>query len=177
MAERGQTVSSELVTLTYGALVASLVRDHQDTRLVNAELDRLGFNVGIKMVDEYLAKAGVQGCNTFRDVCQSIAKGALKMFLGVSGAESSKWREDNKQCSIIWKGNPLNDFVELPPALAAAGPSSFSYSLTFICGCVRGALSMLNMVVECTPVRDELCGAADNEIRITLTEVGIFSHV
>lgn len=36
-------MNSELFTLTYGALVAQLLRDHEDVDAVNAQLDKMGY--------------------------------------------------------------------------------------------------------------------------------------
>lgn len=44
-----------------------------------------------------------------------MARVGFKMFLGVS-AELGKVSEDEKQCSVLFRGNPLDQFVELPPS-------------------------------------------------------------
>ena len=77
----------------------------------------------------------------------------------------SKWREDGRQCSLMFKGNPLAEFVELPYEL-----SELDYNIV-ICGAIRGALQMLQMSVECQLVRDEVKGSSESEIRLTLKEV------
>ena len=38
-----EKMNSELFTLTYGALVAQLLRDYEDVDAVNAQLDKMGF--------------------------------------------------------------------------------------------------------------------------------------
>jgi hypothetical protein len=43
-----------------------------------------------------------------------VTKQAFKMFLGVS-ATTTQWSEDRKACNIVFKDNPLGDFVVLPP--------------------------------------------------------------
>ena len=77
----------------------------------------------------------------------------------------SRWREDGRQCSLVFKSNPLAEFVELPYEL-----SELDYNIV-ICGAIRGALQMLQMSVECQLVRDEVKGSAESEIRLTLKEV------
>ena len=37
-----EKMNSELFTLTYGALVAQLLRDHEDVDAVNVQLDKMG---------------------------------------------------------------------------------------------------------------------------------------
>lgn len=76
-----------------------------------------------------------------------------------------RWREDGRQCSLVFKSNPLAEFVELPYEL-----SELDYNIV-ICGAIRGALQMLQMSVECQLVRDEVKGSPESEIRLTLKEV------
>ena len=51
-------VSAELFTLTYGAIVTQLVADYEDEHEVNAQLLKLGKSIGVRLVDELLAKTG-----------------------------------------------------------------------------------------------------------------------
>eukprot|EP00823_Brevimastigomonas_motovehiculus_P009237 TRINITY_DN8900_c0_g1_i1.p1 TRINITY_DN8900_c0_g1~~TRINITY_DN8900_c0_g1_i1.p1 ORF type:complete len:193 (-),score=28.54 TRINITY_DN8900_c0_g1_i1:68-646(-) len=157
-------INSELLTLTYGAMVSQLIKDYKEVKSVNQELESMGYNIGVRLVDEFLAKSNVKSCSNFKETASVIAKVGLKMFLGISG-EATNWREDGKQCSIVFRGNPLNDFVELPNHL-----SDLQYS-NIICGVIRGALKMLQLIVECQIVKDELKGNSDTEIRLTLKEV------
>lgn len=43
-----------------------------------------GYNIGVRLVDEFLAKSNVDKCNSFQDTCDVIAKVAFKMFLGIN---------------------------------------------------------------------------------------------
>jgi hypothetical protein len=42
----------------------------------------MGFNIGVRLIDEFLAKSGVNNCSNFRETADVIAKVAFKMFLG-----------------------------------------------------------------------------------------------
>jgi len=159
-----EKINSELLTLTYGAVVTQLIKEYKDAKTVNTELDKMGYNIGIRLVDEFLAKSVVQSCVNFRETAQVIAKVAFKMFLGIA-AEVVKWREDGKQFSLVFKGNPLTEFVELPAQYA-----DLHYD-NVLCGVIRGALQMVNLVVECSYVASELKGSAESEIRVTLKEI------
>ena len=35
-----------------------LIRDHEDISAVNSELEKMGYNIGQRLIDEYLAKVG-----------------------------------------------------------------------------------------------------------------------
>lgn len=50
-------VSSELLTLTYGAFVHKLIKDTENAEEVNAILDRMGYNIGCRLIDEFFAKS------------------------------------------------------------------------------------------------------------------------
>ena len=51
-------VSTELLTLTYGAFVSKILREnkHKPIDEVNAQLDKMGYNIGTRIVDEFFAK-------------------------------------------------------------------------------------------------------------------------
>jgi hypothetical protein len=51
------TVNAELLAMTYGAVVVQLLKDYSDVALVNAELEKMGYNIGVRMVDEFFAKS------------------------------------------------------------------------------------------------------------------------
>jgi len=64
-------------------------------------------------VDEYFAKTGGGRCLDFREAAEAVAKGGLKLFLGLN-ATCQNWAADGLSCSIVLDENPLADFVELP---------------------------------------------------------------
>ena len=54
---KSSKVSSELLTLTYGAFVSKLIKDNQhNIESVNSQLDKMGFNIGQRLIDEFFAK-------------------------------------------------------------------------------------------------------------------------
>ena len=75
------------MTLTYGAFVSKLIKDNQhNIDEVNSKLDKMGYNIGTRIVDEFFAKAppGRGVCKSFRETVEVIAKEAFKMFIGVT---------------------------------------------------------------------------------------------
>ena len=72
---------------------------------------RRGYNIGVRLVDEFLAKAQIGTCQSFQETAEVIAKAGFKMFLGVSaevvGASATEFR-------LQLTENPLAEFVELP---------------------------------------------------------------
>ncbi len=61
---------------------------------------RRGYNIGIRLVDEFLAKAKISKCNSFRETADVIAKGALPMFLNIQ-ATVTNWSPDGTECSLV----------------------------------------------------------------------------
>eukprot|EP00928_Gymnodinium_smaydae_P047161 TRINITY_DN31461_c0_g1_i1.p1 TRINITY_DN31461_c0_g1~~TRINITY_DN31461_c0_g1_i1.p1 ORF type:complete len:190 (+),score=48.96 TRINITY_DN31461_c0_g1_i1:66-635(+) len=158
-------VNADVLALTYGALVSQLLRDIEDVDAVNVQLEKMGYNIGLRLVDEFLAKSGLGACADFRETAEVVAKVALRMFLGV-GAEVVLWNRELTACSLVIPENPLADYVELPPHLT----NRLWYS-NLLCGVVRGALEQLQLRVECTFEKDILNGDEHNVIRLELKEV------
>lgn len=76
-------------------MVGELIRDLEKTDKIQEELDRMGHSMGIRCVEEFLAKAGgdvissssnSSNNNSFADTAD-LMKMALKMFLGVSAID------------------------------------------------------------------------------------------
>eukprot|EP01035_Chromulina_nebulosa_P017934 gene17934-23556_t len=154
-------INSELFTLTYGSLVQQIIKDYEEVSLINQQLEKLGHNIGIRLIDEFLAKSGINNCSNFRDTAEIISKVAFKMFLGIT-ADVTSWNSEGTACSLILYENPLSDFVELP----------IQYSDLVYCniliGVIKGALEMVQLQVDCKFVRDVLRGDELSEIRLEL---------
>ncbi|CAA0822273.1 Transport protein particle (TRAPP) component, partial [Striga hermonthica] len=144
-------VNAELFTLTYGAIVRQLLTDLEEVEEVNKQLDQMGYNIGVRLVDEFLAKSNVSRCVDFRETAEVIAKVGFKMFLGVT-ASVTNWDSEGTTCSLILEDNPLVDFVELPDTCQGL------HYCNMLSGVVRGALEMVSMKTEVTWLRDMLRG-------------------
>lgn len=46
----------ELFTLTYGALVTQLIKDYEEDGEVNKQLDKIGYNIGIRLIEDFLSR-------------------------------------------------------------------------------------------------------------------------
>ncbi|KAF3129808.1 transport protein particle 22 kDa subunit [Orbilia oligospora] len=159
---RTDKINAELVTLTYGSVVAQLCKDLDgDYVEVNKQLDKMGYNIGLRLIEDFLAKSNMQQkCANFRDT----ADVGFKMFLNITPTIAN-WSSDNKQFSLLFDENPLADFVELPDDGKAQ--SELWYS-NMLCGVIRGALEMVQMSVDAHFVSDVLRGNDTTEMRINL---------
>jgi hypothetical protein len=189
--------NTELFALTYGSLITELLKDYENNiPEINTQLDRIGHSIGVRCIDELLAKIEVNGvalppCRTLKDTAEVVAKIGFRMFLGVTCDVSNV---TDKSFSLFLYENPLSIFVELPEndynasnggtssggggdddgsgTTKTDGPdwSQLKYSNVY-CGVIKGALEQVNMKVECDFVRDVLRGSEVNEIRVVLKEV------
>lgn len=154
-------ISAELFTLTYGAIVMQLIKDFDSVDEVNTQLEKMGYNIGVRLIEEFLAKSSVT-CSqrgNIKEVATIIAMTAFKMFLGIT-AQVANWSADGNEFSLVLDENPVTDFVELPEEY-----SKLWYS-NLICGVIRGALEMVQLKVECKQVRCTLKGDDNDEIRV-----------
>ncbi len=154
-------VNAELFSLTYGSMVAQIIKDYEEVDKINIQLEKMGYNIGVRLIDELLAKSGLGSgppC-TFRETADVICKIAFKMFLNIS-ADIVNWEPNDSAFTFAFGDNPLSDFVELPSHL-----HELKY-LNLLCGVIRGALEMVQTEVDVTFVKDMLCGDTRNEVRV-----------
>eukprot|EP01029_Cantina_marsupialis_P029326 TRINITY_DN780113_c0_g1_i1.p1 TRINITY_DN780113_c0_g1~~TRINITY_DN780113_c0_g1_i1.p1 ORF type:complete len:189 (-),score=45.45 TRINITY_DN780113_c0_g1_i1:75-641(-) len=162
--ERMEKVNSELLVLAYGSFVAQLMKDFEDPALVNEQLFSVGHNIGVRIIDEFLAKNPLcDSCKDFKESIEVLTKVGFRMFLGISG-QSTNWNVDCTSCTIVVKDNPLDEFVELPKEYDDLWFSNL------LCGVIKGALEMINYEIKCSYSKDRLHGAATDEIFVELIQ-------
>ena len=167
-----EEINSEILTLTYGSLMVRLIKDYEKPEEINDQLEKMGYNIGIRLIDDFLAKSCIDPPKTFEEAISIITNNALKFYLNV-GAKyelvktDSNMIDTNQQYEyrIYFSENPLNDYVELPDKFKGLWYSNM------ICGVIRGALEAINIKVECKYSKDTLKGNDLNEIRVKLIEI------
>jgi len=151
-------VNSELFTLTYGALVCQLVKDYETIDDVNKHLDRMGYNIGIRIIEDFLARTGSPRCSDMRETAEKIQL-AFKMYLGVS-PNVTNWSGASDEFSLCFESTPFAEFVELPDNCTA-----LKYA-NILPGVIRGACEMVQMEVQSWIQQDTLKGDNTTEIRV-----------
>ena len=144
---RVDKVNAEIVTLTYGTIVAQLCRDltipntasKTDYTAVNTELDRMGYNMGLRLIEDFLAKSNTGQCSNLRETAEMISKVGFKVFMNITPTVTN-WSADSKTFHLVFEDNPLADFVELPDDGRAQDELWYS---NILCGVIRGALEMV----------------------------------
>nr|XP_010963761.1 trafficking protein particle complex subunit 3-like protein [Camelus bactrianus] len=145
-------INKDLFVLTYGALVAQLCKDYEKDEDVNKYLDTMGYGIGTRLIEDFLARSCVRRCHSYSEITDIIAQVAFKMYLGII----------RNEFSLILDKNPLVENVEELPA----GRSSLCYC-NLLCGIIRGALEMVHLAADVTFLQDRLKGDSVTEIGIT----------
>lgn len=151
-------VSNDLITLTYGSLVSQLFKDYETAEDINKQLDRIGYNIGIRLIEDFLAKKCTSRCHDLRDVAEKI-QSAFRMYLDIN-PQISNWSAGNDEFSLVFDTNPLTDFVELPDSCL-----NLRYCNLYS-GAIRGALEMVQIEVKTWFVQDYLTGDPTTELRV-----------
>jgi len=151
-------VSGELFSLTYGALVSQILKDYHNVEDVNKQLEKMGYNIGVRIIEDFLARTKEGRCTDFRDTAEKVQAG-FKMYLNVSPTVTS-WSSANDEFSLVFEANPLGEFVELPDNYNA-----LKYS-NILCGAIRGALEMVHLEVGAWFAQDSLKGDNVTEVRV-----------
>ena len=130
-----EKINAEFLTLTYGSLMVRLIKDYEKPEEINDQLEKMGYNIGIRLIDDFLAKSCIDAPKTFDEAISIISKEAIKYYLG-NGAKYELIKSDNMSDSnqqyeykIYFNENPLNDYVELPEKFKGLWYSNMSQML------------------------------------------------
>lgn len=66
--------NAELFAFTYGALVVQLIQDYEDYSAVNTQLEKMGYSIGTRLIEDFLARSNLGRCSDFRETGEVISK-------------------------------------------------------------------------------------------------------
>ncbi|KAB1275432.1 Trafficking protein particle complex subunit 3-like protein [Camelus dromedarius] len=69
-----QFKNKDLFVLTYGALVAQLCKDYEKDEDVNKYLDTMGYGIGTRLIEDFLARSCVRRCHSYSEITDIIAQ-------------------------------------------------------------------------------------------------------
>ncbi|KAJ7406703.1 trafficking protein particle complex subunit 3-like protein [Willisornis vidua] len=100
--------SRELFVLTYGALVAQLCKEYEKDEDVNTCLDSMGYSIGIRLIDDFLARSAVKKCRSYSETADMIAQDLVIIDSGfrsnpnVTSSSTRRWKQpDNTLWSTV----------------------------------------------------------------------------
>ena len=67
--------------MTYGALVVQLIQDYEDYAEVNKQLEKMGYSIGTRLVEDFLARSAMGRCADFRETGEVVSKVRRWFFL------------------------------------------------------------------------------------------------
>lgn len=134
------------------------MKDYQNVDDVNKQLERMGYNMGIRLIEDFLARTGSGRCYDFKDTADKIQTG-FKIFLGITPTITN-WSVTGDEFSLLFETNPLTEFVELPDNCL-----HLKYC-NILPGVLRGACEMVQMEISAWFVQDQLKGDNVTEMRV-----------
>ena len=137
--------------------------------MVNEQLEKMGHNIGVRLIDEFLSKTNISSCTNFKETSEIVTKIAFKMFLGIT-PDIIYTSNDNNSFTILLTDNPFIDFVEIPPQY-----NNLIYCNLLI-GVIKGALEMVNLNIECKFNKDVL-REGDNTTELYIELKGIVKNI
>lgn len=161
-----EKVNAELFIMTYGVIVQQLCQDfNNDYVKINDNLFSMGYNIGVRLIEDFLARTALPRCPNMVMTSEVISKIAFKIFLNITPLVDN-WNSNKDSFSLILVENPLAEFVELPQDVR----KQLWYS-NIICGVLKGALEMVQLDCDVNFVSDVLRGDASTEIKVKLNKI------
>ncbi|CAK9294985.1 unnamed protein product [Gordionus sp. m RMFG-2023] len=164
-------MNSDLFIMTYGSFVTQLMKDFENDEEVNKQLDKIGYNIGIRLIDDLIARSLststpiINKCHDMKETADVLSKIGFKTYLNIVPTITNFIVGANgyQEFSLVFEYNPLADYVEIPDGKH----DKLSYS-NVICGIIRGALEMMQLETSVYFVQDTLRGNSTNEIKVKL---------
>lgn len=153
--------------------------------MLTLKASRRGYNIGVRLIEDFLARTGLARCRDFSEVGETMAKvcpfslppflrstGSYRMqvafrsFLSITPTlvhhPAQPPSQPQPAFSLIFDENPLTDFVELPEE-AVEGGLVYAKILE---GVIRGAMGMVSLAELLASVLQRNFAQADFDLTI-----------
>lgn len=179
---RTTKINNELFTMTYGSIVGQICREENyNYNKVNEILFNMGYNIGNRLIEEFLSISLIERCNNFKETAEVISKIGFRMFLNISPIISN-WSIDEQTFQLTFEENPLAEFVELPDEYDEEEENNSSSNIkgnargelwysNILCGVLKGCLEMVQLECEVWFVSDVLRGDDNTSIKVRLINI------
>lgn len=138
--------------------MSQLLKDYDNVEDVNKQLDRMGYNIGIRLIEDFLARTQSTRCYDFKETAEKIQQG-FRIYLGIS-PNITNWSPSGDEFSLIFETNPMLEFVELPDNC-----TNLKYC-NVLTGALRGACEMVQLDITSKFTQDQLKGDNVTELRV-----------
>ena len=61
-----------------------LIQDYEDYDEVNKQLEKMGYNIGTRLIEDFLAKSNIGRCSDFREVGEVVGKVCSRSSLALT---------------------------------------------------------------------------------------------
>lgn len=121
-------------------MVVQLIKDYEDYEEVNKQLDKMGYNIGTRLIEDFLARSNIQRCQDFKETAEVVSKVGFKSFLNITPTITHHNRSSTQATTGTSGENAsLNgeQAISTNDATAATGASALTnnttqeFSLTF----------------------------------------------
>jgi hypothetical protein len=89
--------------MTYGALVVQLIQDYEDYAEVNKQLEKMGYNIGTRLIEDFLARSNIGRCTDFRETGEVIAKVTSLHLLSSYGTRPDGHEGHTGRLQVVFK--------------------------------------------------------------------------
>jgi len=79
-----------------------LIQDYEDYAEVNKQLEKMGYNIGTRLIEDFLARSSLGRCSDFREVGEVVAKVCLGAVGAVFGLEVSRLARSSAELLTRW---------------------------------------------------------------------------
>lgn len=98
--------------------MVQLIQDYEDYAEVNKQLDKMGYNIGTRLIEDFLAKSGIGRCADFKEVGEVVSKvsSSNPVLLRTSQLIARTWNHPLKS-QVGFKS-----FLNITPTITHAAP-------------------------------------------------------